>query len=137
MIYIDGKNYKANWVSDSLTRTAEIINSDDSTRLQGNKTMYIGYVGTFYNYSGTLIRSKNCTDTEWDELWDCLTNPINSHTIRFPYNQRILQTKVYISKCEQTLKKSTTKNNWSETIEVEFIAIASQRLAGKKMSGLI
>lgn len=138
MITIDGIEYNAQWVKDSFTRKAEIVNGDNSTRLQGNKDMYLEYLGTFFNFSGQIIREKGCSDAQWDNLFMKLSNPINRHTIKVPFNQGYMVADIYISSVTQTLKE--IKNGikkWDNIIEVELVTMKSQWLAGKTIKGLV
>lgn len=136
MIEIDGKKYKAEWKSNSFEVTADIINGDESGRLQGTKTMYLDYVGTFFNSSGEIVRNLNCSDTEWDNLFKVLANPKNKHTVKIPFLQGYLETSIYISQVKAKLiNQKFDRNKWNPSYSVTFTAIKSQWLAGKSLSG--
>lgn len=137
MIKIDGVEYKASWKTNDLKRKFEIINGDNSGRLQGNKDMYLEYVGTFYNYEGTLMRDRNCTTEEWDKLIGVLANPINDHTVTVPFNQTTMTWQFYISSGEQNLIWLTDdENRWANTIKVTLTSMYAQQLAGGNIRGL-
>lgn len=136
MVYIDGRSYKAQWVADTFTRKAEIINGDNSTRKQGNKDMYLEYVGTFFNFTGQLVREKNCSDDEWESLFLKISNPVNSHVVRVPFGQGYMETSIYISSVEQKLKSSIDRNKWDSVITVTYTSMKSQWLAGKTLRGV-
>lgn len=136
MIEIDGKKYKAEWKSNSFEVTADIINGDESGRLQGTKTMYLDYVGTFFNSSGEIVRCPNCSDTEWDNLFKVLANPKNKHTVKIPFFQGYLETSIYISQVKTKLiNQKFDKNKWNSSYSVTFTAMKSQWLAGKSLTG--
>jgi len=146
MVYIDGIKFAARWVSNTFTEKAEIVNGDNSTRLQGNKDMYLEYVGTFFNFSGELVREKRqpwyhndtTTDLDWDNLFKRLSSPYNKHTIRFPHDQGYLECEVYISSIERTLRfcdKENDRNKWDSVYKVQFVPVKSQWLAGKNIKG--
>lgn len=136
MIKIDNIEYKANW-ADDFKRKFEIINGDNSGRLQGNKDMYLEYVGTFFNFEGTIIQGKNCTNDEWDELLMVLANPINDHTVTIPFNQSTMTWQFYISSGEQGLIKVTDDGNrWARTIQVTLTSMYAQWLAGSDIQGV-
>lgn len=141
MIIIDGITYNAEWVHSELKRKAEIINGDNSGRLQGDKDMYLEYVGTFFNYTGKIIRGKGCTDGEWDDLYMKLVNPVNDHRVKVPFNQGWLTEKIYISSIEQGLIKQSVdsngkaRNKWESTINITFTAMYSQWLASGSLKG--
>mgnify|MGYP006928445040 CR=1 FL=1 len=135
MILIDNVAYKANW--DGLKRKFEIINGDNSGRLQGNKDMYLEYVGTFYNFEGTLVQQRNCSPAEWDELIKVLSNPINDHTVTVPFNQSTMTWQFYVSSGEQDLIQIKDEGNrWARTIKVTLSAMYAQWLAGSTMQGV-
>ena len=136
MIVIDNVEYKANWMDD-FKRKFEIINGDNSGRLQGNKDMYLEYVGTFFNFEGTLIQQRDCSADEWDEFLAVLANPINDHTITIPFDQGEMTWQFYISSGEQDLKRVTDNGNrWARTIKVTLTAMYAQWLAGGEIQGV-
>lgn len=147
MVKIDGTYRKCEWVKKSLTLTADIMNGENSGRLQNSYDMYLDYAGTFFNYKGQLRRTKDCTDEQFYEIFKLLANPINKHTIEFPFGTRTLTQQVYISKLEWTLidkPNETTSSggtvnhgyNWEKVIEVQFVAIKSMWKAGGSLGGL-
>ncbi len=134
MIYIDGTLYNAEWVSGSLEQTADILNGDNSGRLQGSKSMYLEYVGTFFNTSGQIRRKNDCTDSEWNNLYRALANPINSHTVRVPFDEGYMETDIYVSQIKRKLIKS---GKWNSAYEVTYTSIDSQWLAGGSLQGYV
>ena len=111
MIKIDGIFYNVEWVRKSLKLTADILNGENSGRLQGTGDMYLDYVGTFLNYTGQIHRSANCTDAEWNNLFLVLANPVNKHTVVFPFGNQKMGQDIYISKVERTLIKVDEDGN--------------------------
>lgn len=138
MITIDGTKYNANWSANSLEQTADIINGDNSGRLQGTKNMYLDYVGTFFNHAGQIRRAKECTDEEWDKLYEVLSNPKNKHEIILPFgSNKRLTTEVYISQVKRKLlRKENGVYIWNKTYDVTLTAMKSQWLVGKSIKGL-
>lgn len=139
MITIDGKTYNAEWVADSFTRKASILNGENSGRLQGNGDMFLEYIGTFFNFSGQIVRSANCSDKEWNDLFIALSNPINDHSVTVPFGNGIMNTRIYIANLEQVLKRISKdgKNVWSRVIDVSFTTMSSQWLAGGSLTGVV
>ncbi len=126
-MWLDGRKWNIYWEKDSFKEKAEIINGDESGRLQGDKDMYLEFVGTFYNCSGTLVQGKDCTNEEWNEFYDCLCNPVNRHSITTPHNNGSLSSTVYISSVSRTLYTQRKGfNDWGRSIDVEFVTISSQ-----------
>lgn len=137
MIRIDDTYYNAEWVKDSLEQSADIINGDESGRLQGDKSMYLDYVGTFFNHKGQIRRGKKCTDEEWDNLFLTLANPINDHSVDFPFGQSTIEIQIYISQVVRKLVKLTADSNvWTKVYDVTFTAMESNWLASGDIRGL-
>lgn len=135
MIEIDGIKYNVDWVAGTLKQTADIINGDGSGRLQGTKEMYLEYVGTFFNHTGQIHRSKNCTDAEWNALYRVLANPKNSHTMSFPFDDGEITQKVYIASIVRTLRKVPDTNRWEYVYDVTLPAMKSLWLADNSLGG--
>ena len=133
MITIDGKTYKVEWVADSFKRKAEILNGENSGRLQGTGAMFLEYVGTFFNFSGQIVKNTACSDEEWNEFYEVLSNPINKHIVTVPFGNDTMTAEIYISRVEQTLRRKTRdgKNKWANVIDVSLVATESQWLAGQ------
>lgn len=135
MITVDGINYNAEWVK-GLEQIADILNGDNSGRLQGTKSMYLEYVGTFFNTNGQIRRNSACTDSEWDRLFLTLANPKNDHTVVIPFGQGTLTTEIYISKVKRKLiKEKEGRKIWEPVYEVTYTAMDSQWPAGSSLKG--
>lgn len=136
MIVIDGITYNAEWKSNSFEITADIINGDESGRLQGSKSMYLDYIGTFFNTGGEIIRKKECSDEEWGELFLTLANPINNHTVKVPFLEGYLETEIYISQVKSKLiDQKFRRNKWNSSYAVTYTAMESQWRAGQEIQG--
>jgi hypothetical protein len=108
--------------------------------------MYLDYVGTFFNYKGQICRTKDCSNTEWEEIFKLLANPINRHTIAFPFGTKNLTQEVYISQLNWVLVKKQSDEvingvtvrgyKWENVIEVQFVAMKAMWLAGGSIGGL-
>lgn len=138
MITIDDTVYNAEWKSNSLEVTADIINGDESGRLQGTKSMYLDFVGTFFNTTGEIVRARECSNDEWSSLFRALSNPVNRHTVEIPFLQGVLRTSVYISRVKAKLiGRRFGENKWTGSYSVTYTAIDSQWLAGQDIQGYI
>lgn len=136
VIEIDGIVYNAEWKSNSFEVTADIINGDESGRLQNTKDMYLDYVGTFFNTGGEIVRKPECSDGEWDNLFLVLANPINNHTVKVPFLQGYLVSEIYISQVKSKLiNQKYGRNKWNTSYSVTFTAMESQWRAGEEIQG--
>lgn len=150
MVNIDGVNRKCEWVKDSLTLEADIMNGENSGRMQGSWSMYLDYIGTYFSYKGQLRRTADCTDEEFYEIYLQLIRPNNKHTIVFPFGQRKLSQEVYISKIswklidynpddDRTLASSEVHRgyHWEKVLEVTFSPIHAMWKAGGSLRGIV
>lgn len=138
MIIVDGVTYNAEWKTNSFEVTADIINGDESGRLQGTKSMYLDYVGTFFNTTGEIVRKVDCTDKEWNDLFLALSNPINKHTVIVPFLEGTLETEIYISQVKSKLvNQKHNRNKWASSYSITYTAIDSQWLAGGSLHGYV
>lgn len=137
MITIDDKTYKATWLQD-LQLNTEILNGENSGRLQGSAKMHLEYIGTFFNYKGDLKRDGDCTDEDWHELFLTLSNPVNKHKGEFPFGvNQVLEQEVYISSLSMPLRKIDKERNiWDKVISVSFTSISPAWLPDGKIKGV-
>lgn len=137
MIKIDGKNYNVNWVSDSLKQTAEILNGENSGRLQGTYKMYLQYGATFLNHQGEILKTSKCSWDEWNEVFKVLMNPKNDHTIVFPFQNGEIELDVYISKISRSLKFIKETNEWSKIYNVSFVSMSPSWMIDENLKGFV
>lgn len=125
-IKIDNISFPAEWVKNSFTLSAEIMNGEKSGRKQ-NRNMFLQYLGTFYNFSGTVVKQKRCTNTQWEMLFTLLSNYHNVHNIEVPFAQGYMKCDVYIS----SIKRNYANNikRWKKTFDVQFTVMISQAKA--------
>ena len=136
MITIDGVQYKATWLQ-GMEQTADILNGENSGRLQGSAKMHLEYKGTFFNHKGNLRRDADCSDEEWDSLFLTLVNPVNKHKGIFPFGtDQVLEQEVYISQVARTLKLIKETNQWVRAYSVTFTAIGPAWLPNQEIKGL-
>lgn len=137
MFRIDNKYYDAEYlVKDGYSQTADILNGDNSSRLQLTGSMYLDYLGTFFNSDITLRRGRDCKEQEWNNLFLELCNPINQHNIDIPFGNGILTLDVYISQVKRNLIRVNYGSNiWQKTYSFTATAIDSNWLAGGSLQG--
>jgi len=135
MLIIDGVTYSAEWETGNYIQTAEILNGANAGRLQNTGDMFLDPMGTFFNSSGTILKS-GCSTEEWDALFRVLCNPLGEHTVEIPFDQGWLETKIYISTAQRRLlRREKNRNVWGNSYEITFTAMDSQWPAGKELTG--
>lgn len=136
MITIDGVEYKATWLQ-GFEQTADILNGENSGRLQATGKMHLEYIGTYFNHKGDLRRDADCSDDEWEALFQVLARPVNKHTGIFPFGvNQVLEQEVYISQVVRRLVFIKETNRWEKVYSVTFTAISPAWLPGGNIKGL-
>lgn len=120
---VDGVEFNA--IVTELNRRAEIKESKLSGDVKSGR-YFRDIVGTYYSYDIT-IATNGLSRVEYDALYQVLTAPVESHTVKFPYGQEELEYECYIETVEDSLKRiADTGAEWTE-MTIDFIAIAPQR----------
>lgn len=122
---VDGVGYKVSVPSGGLKRSFDILDGPNAGRMLGGR-MVRDVIGTFYNYQMEINRNGASLE-EYDRLFQALSAPVDSHTLRFPYGQSTLTFQAYITKGNDSLiRRSKGKNYWGG-LSVQFVAMAPQR----------
>lgn len=117
---LDGVAYNVHVTK--LTRKFSVLDSGKSGRTQDGE-MYRDIVGTYYNYTMT-VAPKNGDNASMDALWEVISQPEVSHVCVFPYNQKTLTQRMYITSGEQDIKLlAADSTRWGE-ISLSFIAMS-------------
>lgn len=107
-----------------LTRKFSVMDTDKSGRTQDGQ-MYRDVVGTFYNYTMT-VAPRDGDLTALDAFWEAISSPAQSHVCVFPYGQKTLTQRMYVTSGEQALQRIyTDKNHWGQ-LQVNFIAMGPE-----------
>lgn len=120
---MDGVTYNVSVTS--LVRKFSVMDTDKSGRTQDGQ-MYRDIIGTFYNYTMT-IRERDGDAAALENFWAAISDPGKvSHICQFPYGQKTLTQKMYVTGGEQALEHITNgKNYWGE-LTVNFIAMGPE-----------
>lgn len=108
----------------ALTRKFSILETGSGGRTQDGG-LYRDVLGTYYNYSMTL-EPRDGDMGAMEALWEAVSRPAVSHVCRFPFGQRTLTQRMYVTGGEQGLRRMTPgKNHWGE-LTLEFTALAPE-----------
>lgn len=116
---LDGRAYNVDVTS--LTRKFAVLDSDKSSRTQDGG-MYRDVIGTYYNYSMT-VQAKAGDMAALDALWEVLSQPAVSHVCTFPYGQKTVTQRMYVTAGAQAVKRLTAEKTYWDGIELSFVAI--------------
>lgn len=124
MITIDGNNYNVGIVK--ITRKASQKIENLGTTMDLRKHYDIR--GTYYDYDVELA-TKLMSLTDYDNLYELLTTPQESHIVTLPYGQTTLTFEARVSVASDVLVQSfSTFKKWG-TIKVTFEALTPQKEA--------
>ena len=111
----------------SLFENGEVLDSDKSGRgATGNMVRDI--IGTYYNYTIT-VKPKKSHLNEYDEFWNAVTSPVESHQVSFPHNQSYLTFNAYITSASREIKIVTEDGFIWKPMTLNFIAMEPQRIS--------
>ncbi len=119
---MDGVAYHVDVLA--LTRKFSVMDTDQSGRTQDGQ-MYRDVIGTFYNYTMT-VGVRDGDRESLDAFWEAISSPQSSHVCQFPYGQKTLTQRMYVTGGEQGLQlMKDGKNHW-DVITVNFIAMGPE-----------
>lgn len=122
---IDNKAYPTVRVT-GLKRSFTIADGPLAGRnVQGE--MIRDVIGTFYNYTLELWCNRLSRE-EYDEFYEIISSPQDSHVLEVPYGQNTLVFDAYITSGEDELKHmSETDGNFWQGISCSFVAMKPKR----------
>lgn len=123
-ITLDGVTYKHIRVM-SIKRSFDIYDGVNAGRVQA-LDMDRDVLGTFYNYA-CEIDSDDATPAEYDQFYEAISAPVDSHELTIPYAQTTLTFRTYVSNgTDELVAMLDDFNRWG-ALSFNFIAMAPQR----------
>lgn len=121
---IDGRAYDVRIMS--LKRSFEVLDGENTGRTISDGTMYRDVIGTYYNYELEIDTSK-LSRSEYDELWQIVSSPDDSHRVTLPYGQGSYTQQMYISSGDDKLDLIENGiSHWSG-MKLKFVAMKAAR----------
>ena len=124
MITIDDVTYKVGIIK--FTRTASQELESLGTTLDLRK--HYDVKGTYYDYEVELA-TNNLDVGTYDELYEVLTNPQESHVVTMPYGQSSITFEARVSVASDSLVKNYNIFKKWGSIKVKFEALTPQKEA--------
>lgn len=124
MITIDDVTYKVGIIK--ITRTASQKLESLGTTLDLRK--HYDVKGTYYDYEVELA-TNNLDVGTYDELYEVLTNPQESHVVTMPYGQSSITFEARVSVASDSLVKNYNIFKKWGSIKVKFEALTPQKEA--------
>lgn len=123
-ITLDGVTYKHIHVM-SLKRSFSVYDGVNAGRVQSLE-MDRDVLGTFYNYS-CEIDSDDATPAEYDQFYETISAPVDSHELTVPYAQTTLTFRAYATNGTDELETMLDSQNRWGGLSFNFIAMEPQR----------
>lgn len=124
MITIDNNTYSVGIIKITRKATQKIENLGTTLDLR----KHYDIKGTYYDYEVELATSRlNVTD--YDNLYEVLTTPQESHTVTLPYGQSTLTFEARVSVANDSIVQSFTSLKKWGTLKVTFEALTPQKEA--------
>ena len=124
ILSLDGKEYPNLHVV-SLKRSFAVLDGDNAGRVMTG-AMTRDIIGTYYNYS-MEIDPVSSDLTEYDEFYEAISAPVDSHVLTAPYAQTTLTFDAYVANGEDELvSKYGSRNDW-QNLAINFVAMKPKR----------
>ncbi len=124
MITIDNNQYDVGIIK--ITRKASQKIESLGTTMDLHK--HYDIQGTYYDYEVELATRK-LSVTDYDNLYELVTTPTESHTVTLPYGQSTLTFTARVSVASDVLVQSFTNFKKWGTLKVTFEALTPQKEA--------
>ena len=121
---IDGRYYNVLIPEKGIKRSFSVTDSDKAGRVLTGR-MQRDIIGTFYNYT-VQLDTNMLSESEYDELYEVLSAPVDYHQITVPYGQNALTFDAYVTSGDDTLNMARSSKRWSG-LSINFIAMEPQR----------
>ena len=124
ILSLDGKEYPNLHVV-SIKRSFAVLDGDNAGRVMTG-AMTRDIIGTYYNYS-MEIDPVSSDLAEYDEFYEAISAPVDSHVLIVPYAQTTLTFDAYVANGEDELvSKYGSRNDW-QNLAINFVAMKPKR----------
>lgn len=124
ILSLDGKDYPNLHVV-SLKRSFAVLDGDNAGRVMTG-AMTRDIIDTYYNYS-MEIDPVSSDLSEYDEFYEAISAPVDSHVLTVPYAQTTLTFDAYVANGEDELvSKYGSRNDW-QNLAINFVAMKPKR----------
>lgn len=124
ILSLDGKEYPNLHVV-KVKRSFAVLDGDNAGRVMTG-AMTRDIIGTYYNYS-MEIDPVSSDLAEYDEFYEAISAPVDSHVLTVPYAQGTATFDAYVANGEDELaSKYGSRNEW-QNLTINFIAMKPKR----------
>lgn len=124
-VILDGVTYNLRVTFETIGRSFRIEDGENAgNMLSGLYQRDI--IGTYYDYSMQVEADPN-DPTTYDNFYQAITSPVNSHELTLPYGQSSITFNAMITSGSDTFRgKVGGKNRWGN-LQINFTAIEPYR----------
>lgn len=108
-----------------LSRSFQVLDGDNAGRTLSGR-MVRDVIGTYYNYE-MQIRPIVGKYSDYDDLYQVLSAPVDSHSVVLPYGQSTLSFDAYVTSGQDSLIRKKASETYWTGLSVQFIAMEPQR----------
>lgn len=122
-LIVDGREYDVD--VRSITRKFQVLDGSKATRVMtGN--MIRDIIGSFYNYT-MEIETERLNRVEYDDLYEKLSAPVDSHRVTVPYGQITIEDDFYVTAGEDVVKAEDKNGRTWSGLSIDFVTMAPLR----------
>ena len=130
--YIDGESFDVLVPTEGIERSFSILDCDKAGRsVEIGAPMIRDVLGSFFNYKLT-INPKNISKNDYDRLFMIFASPVDSHTVKVPFNQGWLTYDAYIAQGADTIVTMKDGNKY-KGLSINMVAVKAQWIPGEAM----
>lgn len=123
LIKINGVAYEV--YDTKITRSFQVLDGENVGRLMNGK-MERDVIGTYYNYTWELSPKDY---EQYDELYEILSSPSDSHLIEVPYGRNGRKTfEAYVTAGQDELISADNGEYYWEGLSIQFVAMNPARI---------
>lgn len=122
---LDGKTYNVTVPAGGIKRSGRVTDGENVGRTISG-LMIRDIIGTYYNYS-ISVDTRQTSLADYDELYETITAPVDSHVLKVPYGQGYMEFEAYITSADDTLEIMSEDGNRWKGLTISFIAMEPQR----------
>ena len=123
-VTIDGVEYNGVHVV-SIKRNFQVLDGENAGRVKTGR-MERDIIGTYYNYS-IQFDPRESSPAQYDDLYERITSPWNSHVVVLPYGQTTLEFEAYVAQGSDELDIIGPNGNRWKNLTVNIIAMEPQK----------
>lgn len=114
----------------SIKRNFSVLDGSEAGRTASGD-MIRDVIGTYYNYT-VEFRGKEGYEEEYEQLFELLSKPVDSHMMELPFGNKTIKQKMYCTSGGDDLKRfSLEKTNRFQTLSINFVAMSAYIFAGE------